>query len=148
MPGLILAGVTPDNTPSGYYWTFLFPMLLFIFIAAVLYMLFSRPHRRVPGRRIASAGAGAVPSAEIAQAASAAGGPSVAPAGDTAASVNETEGAVLVAEHDGDLAGTAIVLFRPRSAVARLYSIAVAPHKGGRGVGPIAQTAAAIGGPF
>src|ERR1700676_3734063 len=45
--------------------------------------------------------------------------------------------AVLVAEHDGDLAGTAIVLFRPRSAVARLYSIAVAPHKGGRGVGPI-----------
>jgi hypothetical protein len=101
VPGLILAGVTPDNTPSGYYWTFLFPMLLFIVIAAVLYMLFSRPHRRVPGRRIASAGVGAVPSAEIAQAASAAGGLSVAPGGDTAASVNEPEGAVLVAERDG-----------------------------------------------
>src|SRR4051812_27460918 len=39
---------------------------------------------------------------------------------------------VLVAqEPGGDLAGTAIVLFRPRSAVARLYSIAVAPHMGG-----------------
>ncbi len=42
---------------------------------------------------------------------------------------------VLVAEQDGEFAGTAIVLFRPHSAVARLYSIAVAPHMGGRGVG-------------
>ena len=42
---------------------------------------------------------------------------------------------VIVAEQAGELAGTAIVLFRPRSAVARLYSIAVAPHLGGRGVG-------------
>jgi ribosomal protein S18 acetylase RimI-like enzyme len=32
------------------------------------------------------------------------------------------------------LAGTAIVLFRPGSAVARLYSIAVAPHMSGKGV--------------
>src|SRR5947209_13461225 len=49
---------------------------------------------------------------------------------------------VMVAEQDGDLAGTAIVLFRPRSAVARLYSIAVAPHIGGRGVGPMLLAAA------
>src|SRR3954469_19387358 len=42
---------------------------------------------------------------------------------------------LLVAEaDDGGLAGTAIVLFRPRSAVARLYSIAVAPPMSGRGV--------------
>ena len=39
----------------------------------------------------------------------------------------------LVAEGDG-LAGTAIVLFRPGSTVARLYSIAVAPHMSGKGV--------------
>jgi len=52
VPGLILAVVNPDNTPHGYNWTFAFPMLLFIVIAAVLYALFSRPHRRVPGRRI------------------------------------------------------------------------------------------------
>jgi ribosomal-protein-alanine N-acetyltransferase len=39
----------------------------------------------------------------------------------------------MVAEGKG-LAGTAIVLFRPRSAVARLYSIAVAPHMSGKGV--------------
>src|ERR1700722_16357427 len=50
--------------------------------------------------------------------------------------------AVIVAEHEGDLAGTAIVLFRPRSSVARLYSIAVAPHLGGRGVGPMLLAAA------
>ena len=46
--------------------------------------------------------------------------------------------AFMVAEGKGlagtGLAGTAIVLFRPRSAVARLYSIAVAPHMSGKGV--------------
>jgi len=41
--------------------------------------------------------------------------------------------AFMVAERDG-LAGTAIVLFRPGSTVARLYSIAVAPHMSGKGV--------------
>ena len=49
---------------------------------------------------------------------------------------------VLVAEADGQLAGTAIVLFRPRSSVARLYSIAVSPHMGGRGLGPMLLEAA------
>jgi ribosomal protein S18 acetylase RimI-like enzyme len=49
---------------------------------------------------------------------------------------------VIVAEHDGNLGGTAIVLFRPRSSVARLYSIAVAPHLGGRGVGSMLLAAA------
>src|SRR3954469_395824 len=41
---------------------------------------------------------------------------------------------VIVAQEKGQLAGTAIVLFRPGSAVARLYSLAVAPQMGGRGV--------------
>jgi ribosomal protein S18 acetylase RimI-like enzyme len=62
--------------------------------------------------------------------------------------------AVIVAEHagrnahigriaggdriaDGDrIAGCAVVLFRPSSAVARLYSIAVDPRSGGCGIGP------------
>ena len=44
---------------------------------------------------------------------------------------------VIVAAWDAErLAGTAIVLFRPRAAVARLYSLAVAPPMSGRGVGP------------
>jgi hypothetical protein len=75
VPGLILAVVNPDNTPHGYNWTFAFPMLLFIVIAAILYALFSRPHRRVPGQPISPAAvAAAVPSAEIASAAPAAAG--------------------------------------------------------------------------
>ena len=41
---------------------------------------------------------------------------------------------VVVAEHGTRLAGNAIVLFRPRSLIARLYSLAVAPHMGGRGI--------------
>lgn len=67
VPGLIVAVVNPDNTPHGYNWTFAFPMLLFIVIAAVLYALFSRPHRRVPGRPISSAATAPVPSVEIAE---------------------------------------------------------------------------------
>jgi hypothetical protein len=52
VPGLILAAVTPDNTPHGYNLSFAFPMLLFIIIGGVLYLLFSRPHRRVPARGV------------------------------------------------------------------------------------------------
>jgi hypothetical protein len=55
VPRLILAAVTPDNTPHGYNWTFAFPMLLFIVVALVLWVLFGRPHRRVPGEPISLA---------------------------------------------------------------------------------------------
>jgi hypothetical protein len=48
VPRLILAAVTPDNTPHGYNITFGAPMLTFVIIGAILYFLFSRPHRRVP----------------------------------------------------------------------------------------------------
>src|SRR5437763_3210746 len=48
--------------------------------------------------------------------------------------LNSQSAEVIVAYDDGALAGTAIVLFRAGSSVARLYSIAVAPHQGGRGV--------------
>jgi ribosomal protein S18 acetylase RimI-like enzyme len=51
---------------------------------------------------------------------------------------------VLVAQAGDHLAGTAIVLFRPRSVIARLYSIAVAPHMSGRGVGPMLLAAAEV----
>jgi hypothetical protein len=51
---LILSAVNPDNTPHGYNWTFVFPMLLFIVIALILWALFGRPHQRVPARRLAA----------------------------------------------------------------------------------------------
>ena len=45
--------------------------------------------------------------------------------------------ALVVAEHDGRFAGYALVLFRPGSRTARLYSIALEPASGGRGIGPL-----------
>lgn len=70
MPEVVLAAVNPDNTPHGYNWTFAFPMLLFIVVALILYALYSRPHRRVPGRPIhASAGSRAAASGKPADAA-------------------------------------------------------------------------------
>jgi hypothetical protein len=65
----VIAGASPDNTPAGYYWTFLFPMLLFIVIALILWALFGRPHQRVPSRRVtlglspAASGAGTIAAA-------------------------------------------------------------------------------------
>jgi [ribosomal protein S18]-alanine N-acetyltransferase len=49
---------------------------------------------------------------------------------------------VLVADADGRFAGTAIVLFRAGSRLARLYSVAVAPHMGGRGIAALLLDAA------
>jgi len=62
--GMLMASVTPDNTPHGYNLTFAFPMLMFIIVAGALYLRFRRPHR-VPGHvalassRWASTGAAA-----------------------------------------------------------------------------------------
>jgi hypothetical protein len=94
---LILAAVNPDNTPSGYQWTYLFPMLLFIAIAAVLYALFSRPHRRVPARGITLPARSSVLSPDAARSASVAGGLSVAAGGGTTESQLEPHGAHAVA---------------------------------------------------
>jgi [ribosomal protein S18]-alanine N-acetyltransferase len=49
---------------------------------------------------------------------------------------------VIVAEETATLAGYVLVLYPPRSKHARLYSIAVAPHIGRRGVGPLLLAAA------
>jgi hypothetical protein len=77
---LILASAITDNTPNGYYWTFLFPMLLFIFIGTILYLLFSRPHRRTPARAIHYPGASRPGSWSGASASSAGGATAVSPA--------------------------------------------------------------------
>jgi ribosomal protein S18 acetylase RimI-like enzyme len=50
--------------------------------------------------------------------------------------------ALIVAAEGGRLAGYALILFRPRSAIARLYSIAVVPAHAGRGIGPMLLAAA------
>ena len=48
----------------------------------------------------------------------------------------------IIAEAGGKIAGYALVLYPPRSHLARLYSIAVAPHCAGLGVGPLLLAAA------
>ena len=61
MPGLLLAQATSDNAPEGAYFTLWFPLGLFIIVAAILWVLYARPHRRVPPRVAAhahAAGAG------------------------------------------------------------------------------------------
>ena len=56
--------------------------------------------------------------------------------------VGSDTAALLVAEFDDALAGYALVLFREGSHVARLYSVAVATHARGRGLGDALLTAA------
>src|SRR6476659_4045767 len=56
MPGPALALVTSDNTSGGTMLTWAAPLALFVIVAVVLYLRFSRPHRRVPDRRVALTG--------------------------------------------------------------------------------------------
>lgn len=106
MPGVILAAISPDNTPHGYNWTFAFPMLLFIVVALILYALFSRPHRRVPGRPISAAPGGSrAPDARTARAAAVAGGLSTAAGGGTAESASEPAGAHIASSQSGEPGG-------------------------------------------
>jgi [ribosomal protein S18]-alanine N-acetyltransferase len=49
--------------------------------------------------------------------------------------INTPSAAMIVADEDGRLSGYALVLFRPASAIARLYSIAVASAASGKGFG-------------
>jgi ribosomal protein S18 acetylase RimI-like enzyme len=49
---------------------------------------------------------------------------------------------VIVADEKGRMAGYALVLFRPESRAARLYSIAVAADSAGCGIGPLLLAAA------
>ncbi len=82
--------------------TFYFPVGLFVIVAGALYLLFSRPHRRVPAhrgpaaahaggatlaspQRVRTTSAGGAPAAEASAAAARAGGAGDVPAETTAA---------------------------------------------------------------
>jgi hypothetical protein len=98
MRSLILAAVNPDNTPHGYNLTFAFPMLLVIIIGVILYLLFSRPHRRVPARTLTlPASSASAPESDVAASAAVAGGLNVAPGGGVAETHLEPHGSHLVA---------------------------------------------------
>jgi hypothetical protein len=75
--------------------TFAFPIILFAIIAVVLYyLLFARPHPRVPSRRIVLAGSAAgAPEGGTAHAAAVAAGLPTASGGGAAESASEPAGA-------------------------------------------------------
>jgi hypothetical protein len=50
VPGVIAASPTGDWTYGAAILTFVFPMLLFIFVAGALYVVYTKPHL-VPGHR-------------------------------------------------------------------------------------------------
>lgn len=103
MPSLILAQATSDNAPGGAILTFAFPVLLFAVIATVLYfLLFARPHPRVPAERVSLAAAMAGPAPGATHGA-AAGMPTASSSGP-AESAAEPHGAnrdALAAEDEG-----------------------------------------------
>jgi hypothetical protein len=80
----VIAGASPDNTPAGYYWTFLFPEILFIVSALILWALFGRPHQRVPARRIVLGLSSRAPAAGAATTAATAAAPITADRAGTA----------------------------------------------------------------
>jgi hypothetical protein len=92
MPRSILAAVTPDNTPGGSLLTLIIPLGLAVIVAVVLYLRFSRPHRRVPDRPVLVVTHLAVPDPEVAAAAAVAAGLPTAAGGGGAESGHEPAG--------------------------------------------------------
>jgi hypothetical protein len=91
-----LAYTTSDNSMGGAVLTFAFLIILFAIVATVLYIvLFSRPHPRVPARRVVYAGATAGTPADpgAARAAATAAGMPTASGGGSAESATEPAGA-------------------------------------------------------
>lgn len=94
MPDMILAASVSDNAPAGAILTFAFPIILFAVIAVVLYLLFSRPHRRIPSQRVVFASsAGATPAPGAAHGAAVAAGMPTASGGGSTESAAEAPGA-------------------------------------------------------
>jgi hypothetical protein len=112
VPGLILAQATSDNVPGGAILTFAFPVILFAVIATALYfLLFARPHPRVPAERVSLAAAIAAPGPAASHGAAVAAGMPTASGGGSAESAAEPHGAkrdALAADEGGTgkVAGT------------------------------------------
>jgi hypothetical protein len=101
---LILAQATSDNAPGGAVLTFAFPVILFAVIATVLYfLLFARPHPRVPAQRVSLAAATRwAPEPGATHAAAVAAGMPTASGGGSAESAAEPHGA----KREGNEQGT------------------------------------------
>jgi hypothetical protein len=92
MPRSILAAVSPDNTPGGSLLTLIIPLGLAIIVAVVLYLRFSRPHRRVPDHPVLVVTHLVLPDPDVAAAAAVAAGLPTAAGGGAAESGHEPAG--------------------------------------------------------
>jgi hypothetical protein len=95
--GTVLASV-PVNSEAGSYLTFAIPVGLFCVIGAILYvLLFSRPHARVPARRVSAPAHAGPPGPDASGAAAVASGLPTAAGGGSAESGVVPGGAVSAA---------------------------------------------------
>ena len=86
---------TSSNAPGGAILTFAFPIILFaVIMVALYYLLFARPHPRVPSTRISlAASAPGAPAPAAAHGAAVAAGLPTASGGGSAESATEPAGA-------------------------------------------------------
>jgi hypothetical protein len=91
LPSMILASVYL-NAEGGSYLTFGIPIGIFCVVGVILWvLLFTRPHRRVPARRIVAPAHAGPPAGAAARAAAVAGGlPTAAGGGSTESSAEPT----------------------------------------------------------
>jgi hypothetical protein len=99
MPGLIHATAASGWSLSGSILTFAMPMLLFIAAAAVLYLLFTRPHQ-VPGRRVLAPAQAVQPDAATARSMAAAAGLTTESGAGATALPHEPAAGVAVADEN------------------------------------------------
>jgi hypothetical protein len=144
VPGLAaVAAVTPDNTPHGYNLTFAVPIVVFAVVAVALYLLFSRPHRRIPARRgVLPAGRLAAPDPGTARAAAVAGGLAVAAGGGAAESHLEPHGHVYATPVGAEPVGAEPVGAEPAGAEPAGAPLEGAEPTAGAGEGTGAEDAA------
>jgi hypothetical protein len=142
-PGLtVVAAVTPDNTPHGYNLTFAVPVVVFAVVAVALYLLFSRPHQRIPARRgVLPAGRLAAPGPDAARAAAVAGGLAVAAGGGAAETHLEAAGHVYAPPEGAGPEGAG-----PEAGAARAGGAAGGTEAGADGAGSDADAGPPDGG--
>ena len=98
MPAVIAAATGSDWNPDGSLLTFYFPIGVFVAVATILYLMLSRPHRRIPPRRALAPAPAAPSDPGAARAAAAAGGLPTAAGGGGTESPAEPAGAPAAAD--------------------------------------------------
>jgi hypothetical protein len=98
----VIAATGSDWNPGGSIMTFYFPIGLFAVVATTLYLMFSRPHRRIPPPQALAPARSAPSDSAAARAAAVAGGLPTAAGGGGTESPAEPAGAPLASDADSE----------------------------------------------